>query len=122
MKKASRGTGPSRMSLREMPEVDLKDGRWRPNPYAARITPEGITCRNAAGGGRGDWPFGHPLRSFPSSGLGVCRICRKGEGSDHSRRAPRRDLGMDRARRHESLRGRSRHARLAADGRSHGAT
>jgi len=42
MKKAPKRTGPSRMSLREMPEVDLKDGRWRPNPYAARIAAEGI--------------------------------------------------------------------------------
>ena len=37
MKKAPRRTGASRMSLREMPEVDLKDGRWRPNEYTARI-------------------------------------------------------------------------------------
>src|SRR5256885_10683076 len=37
MKKAPKRTGPSRMSLREMPEVDLKDGRWRPNEYTARI-------------------------------------------------------------------------------------
>src|SRR5256885_5734475 len=43
MKKASKRTGPSRASLREMPEVDLKDGRWRPNPYVARIAAEGIT-------------------------------------------------------------------------------
>ena len=40
---ASKRTGPSRKSLREIPEVDLKDGRWRPNPYAARIAAEGIT-------------------------------------------------------------------------------
>ena len=44
MKKAPKRTGPSRMSLREMPEVDLKDGRWRPNPYAAGIAAEGITA------------------------------------------------------------------------------
>jgi hypothetical protein len=33
---------PSRASLLEIPEVDLKDGRWRPNPYAARIATEGM--------------------------------------------------------------------------------
>ena len=43
MKKVRRQTEPSRLSLREMPEVDLKDGRWRPNPYAARIAAEGFT-------------------------------------------------------------------------------
>ena len=34
---------PSTESLREMPEVDLTDGTWRPNPYAARIATEGMT-------------------------------------------------------------------------------
>ena len=42
MKKAPKRTGSSRMSLREMPEVDLKDGRWRPNEYTARIAAEGV--------------------------------------------------------------------------------
>ncbi len=48
MKKASKQVGrrteapPSRASLREMPEVSLKDGTWRPNPYAARIAKEGL--------------------------------------------------------------------------------
>lgn len=42
MKKALKRTGPSRASLREMPEVDLKDGRWRPNPYAAGIAAKGM--------------------------------------------------------------------------------
>ena len=42
MKKTGKQREPSRASLREMPEVDLKDGRWRPNPYAARIAAEGV--------------------------------------------------------------------------------
>jgi len=42
MKKIRKQREPSRASLREMPEVDLKDGRWRPNPYAARIAAEGV--------------------------------------------------------------------------------
>ena len=42
MKKVRRQTEPSRLSLREMPEVDLKDGRWRPNEYTARIAAEGV--------------------------------------------------------------------------------
>jgi len=32
---------PSPESLREIPEVDLRRGEWRPNPYAARIAKEG---------------------------------------------------------------------------------
>ena len=42
MKKIRKQREPSRASLREMPEVDLKDGRWRPNPYAARIAAEDV--------------------------------------------------------------------------------
>ncbi len=41
MKRATKQREPSRAALREMPEVDLKDGTWRPNPYAARIAKEG---------------------------------------------------------------------------------
>jgi len=42
MRKAGSRREPSRASLREMPEVNLKDGRWRANPYAARIAAEGM--------------------------------------------------------------------------------
>ena len=49
MKKARKQTHPSKASLREMPEVDLKDGRWRPNPYAARIAREGMTIHVGIG-------------------------------------------------------------------------
>jgi len=42
VKKAGDQREPSRASLREMPEVNLKDGRWRANPYAARIAAEGV--------------------------------------------------------------------------------
>lgn len=40
MKKVLGSDSPSRASLREMPEVDLKDGKWRRNPYVARIAVE----------------------------------------------------------------------------------
>src|SRR4051812_23353365 len=52
MKKARKKThhGPSRASLREMPEVDFKKAKVRRNPYAKRIAAEGITVH--AGRGR----------------------------------------------------------------------
>lgn len=40
--KAGKRTEPSRASLREMPEVNLRDGRWKRNPFAARIAAEGM--------------------------------------------------------------------------------
>jgi len=43
MKKADRRKkGPSRASLREMPEVDFKAAKVRRNPFAKRIAAEGI--------------------------------------------------------------------------------
>lgn len=45
MKKAKRKktAGPSRTSLREMPEVNFSKAKVRRNPYAARIAAEGMT-------------------------------------------------------------------------------
>lgn len=40
--------GPSKASLREMPEVDFSKGAWR-NPYAARIAKEGYTIHVTRG-------------------------------------------------------------------------
>lgn len=34
---------PSAASLREMPEVNLKDGTWRKNPYYESVLRDGIT-------------------------------------------------------------------------------
>ncbi len=44
MKKAktSRSRGPSKASLREMPEIDFSSARARRNPYAERIAREGL--------------------------------------------------------------------------------
>jgi hypothetical protein len=41
--------GPSRSSLREMPEVDFKKAKVRRNPYARRIATEGISVRVGRG-------------------------------------------------------------------------
>jgi hypothetical protein len=41
-KKVSKARAPSQASLREIPEVDFEHARVRRNPYAARITAEGI--------------------------------------------------------------------------------
>jgi hypothetical protein len=57
MKKASKKkrnpvrkpSGPSRASLKEMPEVDFSKARARPNPYAARVAKEGITVQVGRG-------------------------------------------------------------------------
>jgi hypothetical protein len=51
MKKAIRRSmkGPSRSSLREMPEVDFKKAKVRRNPYARRIATEGISVRVGRG-------------------------------------------------------------------------
>jgi hypothetical protein len=67
MKKGTKHTGPSGVFLREMPGMDLKDGRWRPNPFAARIAAEGINLAETrkAEEGRRDRPFGQPARAFP---------------------------------------------------------
>jgi hypothetical protein len=52
MKKARKQAdrGPTRASLREMPEVDLSQAKIRRNPYAKKIAREGITVH--AGRGR----------------------------------------------------------------------
>ncbi len=42
MKKARSQQEPSRVALREMPEVDFKAAKVRRNPYAERIAAEGI--------------------------------------------------------------------------------
>jgi hypothetical protein len=42
MKKVRRAREPSKASLREIPEVDFRTAKVRPNPYAARIAAEGI--------------------------------------------------------------------------------
>ena len=52
MKKASRKQTqrePSKLSLREMPEVDFTKGSVRRNPYAARIAAEGYTVHVTQG-------------------------------------------------------------------------
>ncbi len=41
-KKPRRERGPSRASLREIPEVDFETAKVRRNPYAERIAAEGI--------------------------------------------------------------------------------
>ncbi len=41
MQKGRRTTEPSKASLREIPEVDFRTAKVRPNPYAARIAAEG---------------------------------------------------------------------------------
>jgi hypothetical protein len=63
MKKAGKQREPSRASLREMPEVDLKDGRWQPNPYAARIAAEGMTLPGRGRPKKGEEPGSTPPRS-----------------------------------------------------------
>jgi hypothetical protein len=40
---------PSKASLKEMPEVDFAKARVRNNPYAARISKEGITVQVGRG-------------------------------------------------------------------------
>ncbi len=42
MKKVRKAREPSKASLREIPEIDFRTARVRPNPYAARIAEEGI--------------------------------------------------------------------------------
>ena len=51
MKKASRKTqrGPSKRSLREMPEVDFREARVKRNPYARRIATEGLVVQVGRG-------------------------------------------------------------------------
>jgi hypothetical protein len=44
-KRVTKTREPSEASLREIPEVDFEHARVRPNPYAARITAEGIHVR-----------------------------------------------------------------------------
>ena len=43
MKKARKERGPSRASLREIPEINFEHARVRRNPWAARIAAEGMT-------------------------------------------------------------------------------
>jgi hypothetical protein len=51
MKKAARKqrSEPSEASLREIPEVDFSNSRVRSNPYAKRISAEGITVQIGKG-------------------------------------------------------------------------
>jgi len=89
---------PSRASLREIPEVDLKDGRWRPNPYAARIAaegmiyPAGFTSPAKAGRGKGQRSVVPRLSrsgSPPASGSSSKRRPRR-RASPCTRRSERR--------------------------------
>ncbi len=64
MKKTGKQREPSRASLREMPEVDLKDGRWRPNPYAKRIAAEGMVLPGRGRPKKGEGPGPMALRSI----------------------------------------------------------
>jgi hypothetical protein len=48
-KKTRRHTEPSEASLKEIPEVDFAKARVRRNPYATRITKEGITVQVGRG-------------------------------------------------------------------------
>jgi hypothetical protein len=47
--KKRRATGPTKVSLREIPEVDFATAKIRPNPYAARIAREGIEIQVGRG-------------------------------------------------------------------------
>jgi hypothetical protein len=51
MKKAvkKQRSEPSKKSLREMPEVDFANAHVRPNPYAKKISAEGITVQVGRG-------------------------------------------------------------------------
>jgi hypothetical protein len=51
MKKVHKGSqrGPSKRSLREIPEIDFSKVRVRKNPYAARIAAEGLTVQVGRG-------------------------------------------------------------------------
>jgi hypothetical protein len=40
---------PSKRSLREIPEIDLRSARVRPNPYARRIAAEGLVVQVGRG-------------------------------------------------------------------------
>jgi hypothetical protein len=42
MKRARKAREPSRASLREIPEVDFKTSKVRPNPHAARVAAGGV--------------------------------------------------------------------------------
>ncbi len=48
-RRRSARAGPSKASLREIPEVDFRKGRVRRNPYAARIAREGIEIQVGRG-------------------------------------------------------------------------
>ena len=41
--------GPSKASLREIPEIDFSKAKARKNPYAARIAKEGLTVQVGRG-------------------------------------------------------------------------
>jgi hypothetical protein len=48
-KKKQRSAGPSKASLREIPEIDFATAKVRPNPHAARIAREGIEIQVGRG-------------------------------------------------------------------------
>ena len=48
-KKRRSAMGPSKASLREIPEIDLATAKVRRNPYAARIAREGIEVQVGRG-------------------------------------------------------------------------
>ena len=47
--KGSKRRGPSRASLRDIPQIDFSKASVRRNPYAARIAKEGITIQVGRG-------------------------------------------------------------------------
>ena len=84
MKKATgkKLRGPSRASLREMPEVNFDKAKVRPNPYALRIAAEGISIhpgRGQAEEGHGNWPDRPSLGSFSGQSLEASRKTAKAE-------------------------------------------
>jgi hypothetical protein len=85
MKKAThrRAKGPSRRSLRQMPEVDFKKSKIRRNPYVDRIAAEGISIHVARGRPRKGTETGPTVpRSvrFPASVWEHLEQCAKAEG------------------------------------------
>ena len=83
MKKATgkKPRGPSRASLREMPEVNFDQAKVRRNPYALRIAAEGISIHVGRGRPRkGTRPARPSLAQFVS----------RPESGGISKHAPRR--------------------------------
>lgn len=85
MKKGSHKSakGPSRRSLREMPEVDFRKAKVRRNPYADRIAAEGISIHAGRGRPKKGTETGPTIpRSvrFPASVWEHLKQCAKAQG------------------------------------------